>query len=63
MGKRKRRQSQNSRYMREILSRLREYDLEEIRLLCDRFRATNPNNSTSRRSSTRRIPKNQTIED
>ncbi len=36
--RRQRRQSQNSRYMRQILDRLREYDVEEVRLLCERYR-------------------------
>lgn len=31
-----RRQSQNSRMMREILTRLRDYDVDEIRTLCQK---------------------------
>lgn len=37
MAKRQRRQSQNSRYMRQILDRLREYDVEEVRVLCEKY--------------------------
>jgi hypothetical protein len=38
MAKSQRRQTQNSRHMREILERLKEFDVAEIRLLCDRYR-------------------------
>lgn len=38
MTKKQRRQSQNGRLMREILNRLREYDVEEVRLLCEKYK-------------------------
>jgi len=38
MPKSQRRQTQNSRYMRAILERLKEFDVSEIRLLCEKFR-------------------------
>lgn len=38
MSKQKR-QSQNSRIMRDILNRLQEYDLDEIDLLCQKYRS------------------------
>jgi len=42
MPTRQRRQSQNSRYMRQILDRLREFDVEEVRLLCERYKHRHP---------------------
>ena len=53
MGKRQRRQSQNSRYMREILQKLKEFDLDEVRLLCTKYRTNNPGGRESRRTSRR----------
>lgn len=34
----KRRVSQNNRLLREIISRLRDYDLEEVVVICNKFR-------------------------
>lgn len=38
MPRKSRRLSQNARLMREILLRLREYDLDEVRLLCEKYK-------------------------
>jgi hypothetical protein len=51
MVKKQRRQSQNSRLMRDILDHLREYDVDEIKLLCERYVAKH---SKARRTSSRR---------
>ncbi len=37
MAKKTRRQSQNTRYMQQVLLRLREYDLDEVRGLCQKY--------------------------
>lgn len=42
MAKKQRRQSQNGRLMREILDRLREYELDEVQLLCEKYKRANP---------------------
>lgn len=38
MSDRKRRASQNNRLLRLIIERLREYDLEEVVIICNKFR-------------------------
>lgn len=38
MGNSKRRLSQNNRLLRLIIERLREYELEEVIVICDKFR-------------------------
>ncbi len=38
MTDRKRRASQNNRLLRLIIERLREYDLEEVVIICNKFR-------------------------
>lgn len=52
MPKQQRRQSQNSRYMRDILTKLRDYELDEVRLLCEKFRQ---NQAAKGRRSSRRF--------
>lgn len=39
MVQKQRRRSQNSRYMREILDRLCDYDVDEIRFICKKHQA------------------------
>lgn len=38
MDERKRRTSQNNRLLRQIVERLREYDLEEVIIICNKYR-------------------------
>ena len=38
MTERKRRRSQNNHLLREILERLRDYELEEVFIICNKFR-------------------------
>ena len=38
MSERKRRRSQNNHLLREILERLREYEPEEVVIICNKFR-------------------------
>lgn len=38
-NERKRRHSQNNRLLREIMERLREYELDEVVIICNKFRA------------------------
>ncbi|MHC4872510.1 MAG: hypothetical protein ACYTFY_11755 [Planctomycetota bacterium] len=47
-----RRQSQNSVLMRKIIEQLREYDIDEVRHLCEKFMTKE--RRTSRRSSRRK---------
>lgn len=54
MPKRQRRQSQNSQYMRQILDRLREFDVEEVRLLCERYRQRHKSRNAAQRRGGRR---------
>ena len=44
-----RRQSKNSRLMNEVIKRMREYDLEEIRMLCERYAAKKESTPRSNR--------------
>ncbi len=39
MCERKRRRSQNNHLLREIMERLREYEPDEVALICNKFRA------------------------
>lgn len=48
-SERKRRQSKNNELFREILLRLRDYDLDEIRLLCAKFLKRYGKSATSSR--------------
>ena len=53
MPRSQRRQTQNSRTMREILERLKEFDVAEIRLLCDRHKQRRgPRGAAGSRSAT-----------
>jgi hypothetical protein len=49
MTKSQRRQTQNSRYMKAILDRLKEFDVSEVRLLCERYKQRRFRSTSSRR--------------
>jgi len=51
MTERRRRFSQNSRLMRNVLDALREYDVSEVRLIAERFRAKHAGGGSTRPES------------